>query len=431
MYSMKTSSKERSIAETIEPLKGKNLDELRNIRKEMGVKLHQLLLSMNPRPKLILKNVVAAGSDADGLASNDGSSKYLAGGLVSYSGAISEALPLPTYTVDSGPIDSLGSDMFNFYRDSANIDDLTLLAGAHGDVSGEHAGEIIVYASDHSRTLSEKLQLQAAEKPGTPEHRQALQELSTIASFDALLRLLHANETRSKVSETLDSTTLEREPLLEEADKVFAYNKDVWRKLSPSLHHFLEEGRISIGESFTSGILAQIITSVEGASNVLDYSLNWYDPRLKQMVGVPPRNTEEDLIAEPETIALAAAGLLEKAPESTQIALGTTGWANYWVEGEPDYFSIGVAEKTESKPRVSTAYVKMTGSQDTAAPDKGRRQLTRHLGVTTALYMLVNALVSNHPGETELQEIRSDLMRMIEQYAEIEVEENIELSTEE
>jgi len=420
-------SQEGSTAYFLERLEGKSLEDLRRIKDRMAIEVHELLLSMDPKPKILLKNAVAAGSDADGLASNDGSSKYLMGGLVSYSGATSEALPLPIFSFDLEDQRSFGGQNFDFYKNMAGAEDYNVMAGAQGDVSGPRAGEIVVYAGDANNTLFEPLHLKVAESLNTSEHRQALQELTTIATYDKLLTLLNRQEIRTRIWSALETPEVLQDELLKQADEIYSQNQSVWKKLSPMLHDFLGGQRLSIGESFTSGILAKIISANEGAKGILDYCLNWYDPRLKQMVGLPPPHHEQEFIAEPEAVAFATLGLLNRAPKSTQMTLGTTGWANYWVPGQPDYFSVGVAEKSSTGPKVSTAYVKMTSSKD-APRARGRRQLTRHLGATVAIYMLVNALSISHPNITPLEEIKVELIELIHKYAEMEVKENVEVT---
>jgi hypothetical protein len=72
------------------------------------------------------------------------------------------------------------------------------------------------------------------------------------------------------------------------------------------------------------------------------------------------------------------------------LALGTTGWANHGEPGTADNFSVGMALR---EGEGLTAQVEVIHTQ--AKPrSKGRRQLTRHLGVTTALYLIAKQLSS-------------------------------------
>jgi len=408
----------------------KSPEELRRIRLGIGTELHRLLITMDLKPKILFDNGVAAGRDTDALASNDGSSKYLAGGLISYSGSSQGTLKPPTHSIETDQSSQTAANVIDFHSSQTGQKDYTLVVGVHGDVSGENAGKVDVYVSDRENAYSKTLKLETDQPVGSALHRQALQELATIAELEACFEFLAPQQTRADIKEVLSLYEPEDDPLLSASEKVYTFNMKMWSELSPLLTELLGGEKLSIGESFTSGILAQIMTSAEGASQLLDYNLNWYDPKFKQMVGVPPKNTEENLIAEPETIALATAGLLKNTPESTKIALGTTGWANYWVEGEADYFSVGVAEKDENEegPSVSTAYVTMTHSKG-GERERGRRQLTRHLGAAVALFMLTNTLSKSHPELGSLTTIKDQLKGVIEEYAEMDFKENVEVNS--
>jgi len=172
-----------------------------------------------------------------------------------------------------------------------------------------------------------------------------------------------------------------KDALMNNALEVEKFNEDIWNEMAPLLQKIVADNpnqKISVGESFTSGIIASLMTSLEGASKLVDVSLNWYSPKLKQYVGVPAENVTEKLIAEPETIRIAALGLLDNPPATTGIALGTTGWANYLIKDKPDYFSIGIASRNneEGQEPEATA-IKVTVTRSEKHPTgKGRRKLT-------------------------------------------------------
>jgi len=408
-------------------LNHRKVQDLKKIRNHLGVFVHQTLIEKFTQaqeahtlpPKLLLINTSAAGKDTHSIASNDGSSKYLAGGLTNYSETPSKGY------INFDPAAKI-QETFAFWE-KGGIKDITLIAGGEGYASGEHVGKFKIYAGSRQTVLYEDISAIADEVQGSKEHRQAMQEISAIATFGLILQLneIPFSVLCEKVKELEGALIAIKDPLLIKANEIEEFNEKIWQELAPLLEMISEEHpnqKLSIGESFTSGILASLMTSQEGASKIFDISLNWYSPQLKEFVGVPKRNVQEDLIAEPETIALATKGLLNIAPPTTGIALGTTGWANYWVEGKPDYFSIGIAAKDikdSKKTHVLTAKVIVTASQN-ASPSKGRRQLTRHLGATTALYMLTSFLSKQHPPIKQFAILSRTLLNAIEDNGKID-----------
>lgn len=414
----------------IDLLNDRKVEDLVKIRNHLGVYVHQIFIEKFHEakkksailPKLLLINTSAAGKDTHAIASNDGSSKYLAGGITNYS----ETYPQGYLNFDP----KTKVDTTIAFWEKAGIDDITIVAGGEGYASGENAGQFKIYAGSKEKVLSQNLFAKADEVPGSKKHRHAMQEISAITTFGLLLQMneIPSSVLCEKIQEMEGSLIAIKDPLLIKAEEIEKKNETIWEELAPLLEKIALEHpnqKISIGESFTSGILASLMTSLEGAGKIFDMSLNWYNPQFKEFVGVPKENVQPNLIAEPETIAIATKGLLEKAPKSTGIALGTTGWANYWVQGEPDYFSIGIAAKNDENPtihQVLTAKVEVTASQNTL-PSKGRRQLTRHLGATTALYMLTKVLSEKYPSEQNYQLLSDNLLETIESNGNISIQE--------
>jgi len=418
---------ETTSAVFISAISGRNLADLEAIRKEFGRMVHTKLTEEvkaatangGVSPSLILINTASAGKDTNAIAANDGSSKYLMGGITNYAAT---APPLGYHGMQPKEhVDKL----FAFY-DQQGIAS-TIIAGGDGYASGENAGKFVVYAASREDVLSAAISANVAELPGTPEHRKAMQEISAIATLGLILQLqgIDSSAIVSKIEEMEGEQIDVKDALMSNALEVEKFNEGIWDQMAPLLQKMVAENpnqKISVGESFTSGILASLMTSLEGASKVVDVSLNWYSPKLKQYVGVPAENVTEKLIAEPETIRIAALGLLDKAPATTGIALGTTGWANYWIKDKLDYFSIGIASRNRTEgqePEAAAIKVTVTRSENHAT-SKGRRQLTRHLGATAALFLLATALAKSYPQENQFGQIANATQQLIEQNGTIE-----------
>lgn len=412
-------------------LNHRKIEDLVKIRNHLGLFVHHTLIEKviqaqttnTTPPKLLLINTSAAGRDTHSLASNDGSSKYLAGGMTNYSEICPEG-----YT-NFDPQAKINS-AFEFWE-GAGITDITIIAGGEGYASGERAGEFKVYAGSKDKVLVQNISACADETKGSRQHRHAMQEISAIATLGLILQLNDVSPSVlcEKVQEMEGSLIAIKDPLLIKANQIEKINEKIWEELAPALEKIVlkhPNQRLSVGESFTSGILASLLTSLEGARKIFDLSLNWYSPQFKEFVGVPKENVQDSLIAEPQTIAIATRGLLHKAPATTGIALGTTGWANYWIKGKADYFSVGIATRASEEPekeRILTARVEVTFSKNTPL-SKGRRQLTRHLGATAALYMLTKILSENYPASAPFATLNLELLKMIEDNGVIHVEEH-------
>lgn len=402
-------------------LQNQTLEFLIEFRNKMGILVHKVLSNQvisslankTPPPKLLLVNAVAAGKDTCSVASNDGSSRYLCGGIVNYGED-------PSKVLAEDPRE-LAKSKFDFW-DRAGIGNYTLVAGGDGYASGEQAGQFVVYAGKRDHIISREIHAELGTKSGSPEDRAALQEIAAIETLHILLEVL---DPELDIINELDDLRVENiidDKLLNQADQIETLNHEIWKEIKEIIDVPSEDGtrqKISIGESFTSGILADLLTTLEGSSSNIDISLNWYDSKLKEYVGVPSRNVEWDLIAEPSTIAIASSGLLKIAPESTSIVLGTTGYANYWVKGEPDYFSIGVVDRANPH-EVSTAKVLVTSTKDEPT-SRGRRQLTRQLGATTALFMLASSL-EKHYSNQKIKIIKDRLENIIMQHGSISLQ---------
>lgn len=402
----------------------RTLEELAFIRKKLGEKVHEFLFAKATQAKdkkdvpwLLLVNLTAAGKDSDAIVSNDGSSKYLAGAWVNYS--------IP-FSANSLASKELVTSLLNFWQKNG-LRELSIISGGYKEASGEQDGQFTSFVGTKDKILEECFKPKIKEEFGTKRYLQASQEISAIASLILILKFEGAliSEVEVYVNEEIKAGPVAgHDGLLAKAYKIDKFNERIWEKMLPFIQILADtypNQKISIGESFTSGLIASLFSSFNGYEQLLDLVVNWYSPKLKGYFGVPKSCLKDELIAEPETIGFATSGLLRNAPSSTGIAIGTTGWANYWVEGKPDFFSVGIASRKSSNEQaytVSTIEIEISNSSNTPR-SKGRRQLTRYLGVTAALYMLAKHLIDNYFDEAEFKEICQELLMKIQENATI------------
>ncbi len=412
----------------LEMLKKCCLEELKTIREVLGTMVHEVLTKKCAHAetsyplKLILVNSAAAGKDAQTIASHDGSSKYLIGGLVNYGQETTEN------NLNRVPEESIRA-VFNFLKQEG-VDDRILIAAGEGFTSGPQEGEFSIYAGTKECTVHDRFNAEISDAIAKKDKKAVYQEIAAIVSLAQLLTISGMTENAIIIGiEKTKNLPVDSNPFLLKSQQIEKINAQCWEELSNFLKHNIKTHpnmKISVGESFTSGLLAGLIITTPDAATIFDTSLNWYDKRLKIFVGVPEEDLTDALIAEPKTIALASQGLLNKVPLTTGICIGTTGWANYRNKGEPDYFSIGIAQREEKDPTkstVSTAKVQVIITKN-ELKNKGKRQLTRQLGVTTALYLLAR-LLENHFEEfkPKISVIKNRLLALIQQNGTIEVQD--------
>jgi nicotinamide-nucleotide amidase len=102
--------------------------------------------------------------------------------------------------------------------------------------------------------------------------------------------------------------------------------------------------RLATAESCTGGLLASLLTDVEGCSHAFDRGFVTYTEEAKtQMLGVPPGMLKEHTaVSEPVARAMAEGAL---AQSSADIAVAITGYAGPTKEGEEGLVHFACARR--------------------------------------------------------------------------------------
>lgn len=375
---------EGSRADQIESIKKMRPSELTDFRMYLGRQLHRLLLQTSKvHGNVIISDGLSPGLVCEALAANDGSSSYLSGAIVPYSPAAMENLP-PLSQCDFSHAEfskEMAENCFRFIEEKQLSG--RLLIGSSGWIDGNNAGQGNTFIASRTEITTNHFNLDGSIiSADEAERRVILRERAAIITlYDALLKI--RSDSDSFEFEVEANHRESHDQLLSEALHLNNINLAAWKSLLPILatNNYLP---IAVGESFTFGKVTSLLTSQPKASAVVSYFFGWYDPNFKLAYGVSRQNIVPDKIAEPPTVIEGAQGLIASAPGGARLALATSGWANYWVEGACDFFSVALSDSNE---RHSALRYEVTYSK--ASPiSPGRRELTRVLGVTACLYLL-------------------------------------------
>ena len=389
-----------SLSARLERLYELPLSDIQGLCESYATRIHHIFLKEQVGFKLILNDGMAPGGTSSLLAQHNGSSRYLLGSPpIFYSGfdAFSEVQTPREYA------EAKTGEIVEFCQ-RAGVDESLVMAGLEGFASGERAGQLMAYSKSGDRMEVENLNLNL---PSDSEDREKIQALGSIAVFEQILTLLDKNDEREDVR------------FLVEAKILKGLNAGLWEKLEPRLREL--NLRVSLGESFTAGYVAKLMTSHKGASEILHRSTIWYDKRFKAHFGVEEELLTDENIVKPQTMAKASRGVLEAFKDLSSLAIGTSGYANFWQREKSDHFSVCLSRKQEDGfVSTQTAYVEVTSS--IGGPNYqesiGRRELTRQLGVTTALYLLISSLSEQVEG---FQGLASELQQLIQSYSTMEL----------
>jgi hypothetical protein len=100
------------------------------------------------------------------------------------------------------------------------------------------------------------------------------------------------------------------------------------------------------------------------------------------------------------------------------LAIATSGWANFWKPGEADFFSIAV--RTKVGDNFVTLSERFTVNKTLGAElQRGRREITRELGVAVTISLVSQLFESLFPEKIEgIQTIRKRLDELTESFKE-------------
>lgn len=291
-------------------------------------------MNMDSPPKIFIENPAAGGIDINAICSHDGCSNYFLGSYLNLTSTPYANLN-PQNTVN----------MIIDTWQSRGLADLSIAAGSQGN---------LIFAGTRNHVIF---------KTGVNDRKEAAN-----VCLQLILELIQGEMTCVWNKEI--------DPLYDLVSDLDAFNRKICKQLN------VGKNKLYLGESFTGGALTEVMMSTN--SEALNGSLVWYDARLKQFLGVPENLLQPSTIVSRESISMATLALLNQAPITSTIAIGTTGFANISEENKSDYFCIGLSArdvKTESWQ------FEVTYSKDIPRCS-GKRQLTRYLGVTASLYAL-------------------------------------------
>jgi nicotinamide mononucleotide (NMN) deamidase PncC len=199
---------------------------------------------------------------------------------------------------------------------------------------------------------------------------------------------------------------------LVQAAQLRTYNLKAWRDIESVLID--HDQQIIVGESFTFGKLANLFSGNTAQKSCLSAAYGWYDPNYKIAVGVPPEFVTNEKIAEPATVIAGAHGLIKHLAPLATIAIATSGWVNNnWLADKADFFSVACVASPSNGASEKALKFKVLKSQNSPI-DYARRDLTRELGVTAALYLLADYL-----GAYLNPESKANILSKLKEYGEI------------
>lgn len=101
---------------------------------------------------------------------------------------------------------------------------------------------------------------------------------------------------------------------------------------------------VATAESCTGGMLAALLTDIEGAGHGFDRGFVTYDPRAKQdLLGLTPEMTERNQAVTSAVARAMAEGALQNS--NAHIALSVTGFAGPTRDGEEGLVHFGCARR--------------------------------------------------------------------------------------
>jgi nicotinamide mononucleotide (NMN) deamidase PncC len=362
-----------------------SLLELQKLVRECAERCHHLLVArkFSANEGIVIAESFSSGRIAEALSSFDGSSKYLRGAIYPSLATFNKQ-----YLLDNCAFMQVTEHLANnglSYSEKNNLPGSLIIANC--------AIENLPYGIElHFRVQDKKINLFLSyDKAAKYSEKEFIARSKEIAALLALECLLSQLPSELKVDHTVQSSPSAN---LQANQEIKRLNREAWSLIEPVLKS--EGKKLIVGESFTFGKLAKLFTEEE-SSQTLETAYGWYDARYKIAVGVNPQRTSDELIAEPETVIQGARGLLENLAPTATIAIGTSGWANYWKPGEADYFSVACVSRVESGFSSDAVRVSVSATQ-AARLDFTRRELTRELGVTSALFLITEALKKSELG---------------------------------
>lgn len=398
-------------------LAGLDIDGLKGVKDGLVVSLHPKLLERAREQDfgIIAQDGACPGAIANALTRMNGAGRYLRGGITVVS-ADARLLfgeennhAASFHSIDTGERMQFFTGAFGKIRDLPG----TTILGVNGSIE---SGRVTVYLSDRGTpgTVSQFY------FPPSPEHDpvkgwRAAQISAAIAGLHFLEGWIDQDSRTNRIIEVHSAEILltERPRAAPEHEAAIRRIKDTNDQYFRQLRHLIrsgEHGGFVFGESFTGGAINSLFQSVPRMARYVDYAVVWYHDNFKEAFGVDRSYLNPHTIASPRTVREAAFGLLDNPPSilpslrqggivgtrDAHTAVTTSGWASLDVPGMADNFSVCVRSLWGGK---SVTYTGQLNVESSLAhhPSYARKEITKQLGVATALYLTGRALADLNP----------------------------------
>jgi nicotinamide mononucleotide (NMN) deamidase PncC len=390
---------------------GHSIDELKGIKDALVVRMHGRLLDLAREGfGLIVQDGACPGAITNALTRMNGAGQYLRGGVTVVSADARLVFGDSGNEKTSFHSIATGERMKFLTGALREINDLpgTTILGVNGSVE---SGRVTVYISDREQqgTIG---QFYFAPIPRHDSIRswrggQISAAIAGLHFLEGWLDRVGPNE-RIVHIHSAELLLLDRPRASEEHERAIRSIKDMNDRHFRHLRDVVRNGDHSgfiFGESFTGGAINSLFQSVPRMARYVDYAVVWYHERFKEVFGVDRSYLHTQRIASPGTVREAAFGLLDNPPSilpasskrgiigtrDSHTAVTTSGWASLDAPGVADNFSVCVRSLWGGQVRTYTAQLDVESSR-VLPPSYARKEITKQLGVATALYLIGRVL---------------------------------------
>ncbi len=392
-----------------EVLMQENLTELNERLINEAARIHQLLLisAKEGFQGLLLSEDFTSGRIAEALTSFDGSSNYVRGALYS------DVCRVARRDIDQKcPFEAELPQTLAHFKEFVDRHALPgeCMIGTHAEINLPYG--ILLHLQIGDRKEIFLLPCGTDSEVAGEEFVEKVRVLASILT----LRMLE-EQLAVAARDTVASPALKNEAseVSDSITQVKLKTLEAWRVLESILKE--REQMLVVGESFTFGKLAKLLGPHGSSEGRLAKAYGWYDPKFKVAVGVDPYCVRDDKIAEPETVLQGARGLLSLIAPEADIALGTSGWANYWKDGQADFFSVAAIGRNPDDAVVLKFQVDISKNYPRYFE---RRELTRELGVLASLTVLARLLARDlQSGQERAEVLTRDLEAELMKYGRV------------
>jgi len=400
----------------LDSLAGLDIDGLKGVKDGLVVSMHPKLMELSREGfGLIVQDGACPGAITNALTRMNGAGRYLRGGVTVVSADARLLFGEGTsHTAEFHSVET-GERMQFFTGAFGKIRDLpgSTILGVNGSIEN---GRVTVYLSDRG-TPGSVSQFYFPPSPDRDPVKswRAAQIGAAIAGLHFLEGWIEQGTRANRIVEVHSAELLltERPRAAPEHEAAIRRIKDTNDQYFRQLRHIIRSGEhdgFIFGESFTGGAINSLFQSVPRMARYVDYAVVWYHDNFKEAFGVDRSYLNPHTIATPRTVQEAAFGLLDNPPSllpssrqhgivgtrGAHTAITTSGWASLDTPGMADNFSVCVRSLWGGKSITYTGQLNVESSL-AHPPSYARKEITKQLGVATALYLTGRALADLNP----------------------------------